>query len=191
LSYSSWRPCDHGRALALDGKIIVGINGGEAGIRGFLDAYDPKTGERLWRTWTIPGPGQPGHDTWGGEDSWKTGAGPTCVTGSYDPELNLLYWGTGNPGPDRNGDGSSTPPRPQASAVTKLAAMSIVSRHGDYNIHRKRRLAYSLLKIRAFDETPCYLRLMRVRGPDGWKPARRYQRNCSPAVVSPAAVPPG
>jgi alcohol dehydrogenase (cytochrome c) len=90
--------------LALDGKIIVGISGGEAGIRGFLDAYDAKTGKRLWRTWTIPGPGDPGHDTWGGHDSWKTGAGPTWVTGSYDPELNLLYWGTGNPGPDWNGD---------------------------------------------------------------------------------------
>jgi alcohol dehydrogenase (cytochrome c) len=90
--------------LALDGKIIVGISGGEAGIRGFLDAYDPLTGKRLWRTWTIPGPGEPGHETWGGNDSWKTGAGPTWVTGSYDPELNLLYWGTGNPGPDWNGD---------------------------------------------------------------------------------------
>jgi alcohol dehydrogenase (cytochrome c) len=89
--------------LALDGKIIVGISGGEAGIRGFLDAHDATTGKRLWRTWTIPGPGDPGHDTWGG-DSWKTGAGPTWVTGSFDPELNLLYWGTGNPGPDWNGD---------------------------------------------------------------------------------------
>lgn len=89
--------------LALDGKIIVGISGGEAGIRGFLDAYDAETGERLWRFWTIPGPGEPGHETWGG-DSWKTGAGPTWVTGSYDPKLNLLYWGVGNPGPDWNGD---------------------------------------------------------------------------------------
>jgi alcohol dehydrogenase (cytochrome c) len=90
--------------LALDGKIIVGISGGEAGIRGFLDAYDPMTGKRLWRTWTIPGPGEPGHETWGSGDSWKTGAGPTWVTGSYDSGLNLLYWGTGNPGPDWNGD---------------------------------------------------------------------------------------
>lgn len=89
--------------LALDGKIIVGISGGEAGIRGFLDAYDAETGERLWRFWTIPGPGEPGHETWGG-DSWKTGAGPTWLTGSYDPDLNLLYWGIGNPGPDWNGD---------------------------------------------------------------------------------------
>jgi alcohol dehydrogenase (cytochrome c) len=89
--------------LALDGKIIVGISGGEAGIRGFLAAYHAKSGERLWRFWTIPGPGEPGHDTWGG-DSWKTGAGATWLTGSYDPHLNLLYWGVGNPGPDWNGD---------------------------------------------------------------------------------------
>ena len=89
--------------LALDGRIIVGPSGGEAGIRGFLDAYDAKTGQRLWRYWTIPGPGEAGHETWGG-DSWKTGAGPTWLTGSYDPELNLLYWGVGNPGPDWNGD---------------------------------------------------------------------------------------
>jgi len=89
--------------LAIDGKIIVGISGGEAGIRGFLDAYDAGTGKLAWRCWTIPGPGEPGHETWGG-DSWKTGSGSTWVTGSYDPELNLIYWGTGNPGPDWNGD---------------------------------------------------------------------------------------
>lgn len=89
--------------LAIGGKIIVGISGGEAGIRGFLDAYDSETGERAWRSHTIPGPGEPGNDTWGG-DSWKTGAGATWLTGSYDPELDLLYWGTGNPGPDWNGD---------------------------------------------------------------------------------------
>ncbi len=89
--------------LAIDGKIIVGTSGGEAGIRGFIDAYDAKTGDRVWRFWTVPGPGEPGNDTWGG-DSWKTGAGATWLTGSYDPELNLLYWGIGNPGPDWNGD---------------------------------------------------------------------------------------
>lgn len=89
--------------LAIAGKVITGISGGEAGIRGFLDAYDAKTGKRLWRFWTIPGPGEAGHDTWSG-DSWKTGGGSTWVTGSYDPDLNLIYWGVGNPGPDWNGD---------------------------------------------------------------------------------------
>jgi alcohol dehydrogenase (cytochrome c) len=89
--------------LALDGRIVIGVSGAEAGIRGFLDAYDPKTGRRVWRTFTVPAPGEPGADTWGGE-SWKTGGGSAWLTGSYDPALNLVYWGTGNPGPDWNGD---------------------------------------------------------------------------------------
>ena len=87
--------------LAVKDKVYVGVAGGEFGIRGFLDAYDAKTGKRLWRFYTIPGPGEPGHDTWAG-DSWKTGSGPTWLTGSYDPELNLLYWTTGNPSPALN-----------------------------------------------------------------------------------------
>ena len=89
--------------LAIKDKVIVGVAGGEYGIRGFLDAYDAKTGKRAWRFWTVPGPGEPGHETWEGE-SWKTGGAPTWVTGSYDPELNLIYWGTGNPGPDYDGE---------------------------------------------------------------------------------------
>jgi alcohol dehydrogenase (cytochrome c) len=89
--------------LALDGKIIVGVSGAEAGIRGFIDAYDSHTGRRLWRRWTIPAPGEPGSETWS-KDSWQHGGGSTWLTGSYDPELNLLYWGVGNPGPDLNGD---------------------------------------------------------------------------------------
>lgn len=83
--------------------MITGVAGGEAGIRGFIDAYDAKTGKRLWRFWTIPGPGEPGHETWSGDD-WKSGGGSTWVTGSYDPDLKLIYWGVGNPGPDWNGD---------------------------------------------------------------------------------------
>ena len=89
--------------LAIKGKVVVGVSGGEAGIRGFIDAYDANTGTRAWRFFTIPAPGEPGNDTWAG-DSWKTGAGSTWVTGAFDPELNLLYWGIGNPGPDWNGD---------------------------------------------------------------------------------------
>jgi alcohol dehydrogenase (cytochrome c) len=89
--------------LAVKDKIIIGISGGEFGVRGFIDAYDARTGKRLWRFWTVPGPGEPGHDSWSG-DSWKTGGAPAWVTGSYDPALNLLYWGTGNPAPDYNGD---------------------------------------------------------------------------------------
>jgi PQQ-dependent dehydrogenase (methanol/ethanol family) len=88
--------------LAIQGKVIVGVSGGEFGIRGFIDAYDAATGKRLWRFYTIPGPREPGNSTWSG-DSWKRGGAPAWLTGSYDPELNLLYWGVGNPGPDYNG----------------------------------------------------------------------------------------
>ena len=89
--------------LVIKDKVIVGTAGGEYGIRGFLAAYDAHTGKEVWRFNTIPGPGEPGHETWGG-DSWKTGGGPLWMTGSYDPVLNLTYWGVGNPSPDWNGD---------------------------------------------------------------------------------------
>ena len=80
-------------------KVIVGVAGGEFGIRGFIDAYEASTGKRAWRFYTIPGPGEPGHDTWAG-DSWKTGGASVWVTGAYDPEQNLVFYGIGNPGPD-------------------------------------------------------------------------------------------
>ena len=89
--------------LVIGDKVISGIAGGEYGIRGFLDAYDANTGERVWRFYTIPGEGEPHNDTWE-DDSWKTGGAPTWITGAYDPDLNLVYWGTGNPGPDWNGE---------------------------------------------------------------------------------------
>ena len=80
-----------------DGVLITGISGGEYGIRGYLEGYNPDTGERLWRTYTIPAPGEPGSETWkDGGDAWERGGGPTWLTGSYDPELNTVYWGTGN-----------------------------------------------------------------------------------------------
>ena len=89
--------------LIVKDKVVTGIAGGEFGIRGFLDAYDANTGTREWRTYTIPGPDNPDNRSWAG-DSWRTGGSPTWITGSYDPELNLVYWGTGNPGPDYNGE---------------------------------------------------------------------------------------
>jgi alcohol dehydrogenase (cytochrome c) len=89
--------------LVVKDKIIIGTAGGEYGIRGFIAAYDAITGKEDWRFYTIPGPGEPGHETWAG-DSWKTGGGSVWMTGSYDPNLNLTYWGVGNPGPDWNGD---------------------------------------------------------------------------------------
>jgi alcohol dehydrogenase (cytochrome c) len=89
--------------LAVRDLVLVGISGAEAGIRGFLDAYDAKTGKRRWRFYTIPDTGEPGVETWG-DESYKTGGGSTWVTGTYDPVLGLVYWGVGNPGPDWNGD---------------------------------------------------------------------------------------
>ena len=107
--------------LAIRGKVVVGMSGGEAGIRGFIDAYDAQTGKRAWRFYTIPGPDEKGHETWL-NDAWKTGGGSTWVTGSYDPELNLVYWGIGNPGPDWNPD-----PRPGDNLFT----CSLVALDGD------------------------------------------------------------
>jgi len=89
--------------LVVKDKVIVGLAGAEYGIRGFIAAYDAATGKEAWRFNTIPGPGEPGHETWTG-DSWQHGGGSAWITGSYDPSLNLVYWGVGNPGADWNGD---------------------------------------------------------------------------------------
>ncbi len=89
--------------LVVKGKVIVGVGGGEYGARGFVDAYDVATGERRWRRYTTPQTGEKGVETWEG-DSWKTGGGPTWITGSYDAEQDVLYWATGNAAPDWNGD---------------------------------------------------------------------------------------
>ena len=87
--------------LIVKDKVIVSVAGGEYGIRGFISAYDPETGEEEWRFYTIPGPGEPGHDTWEGDD-WRYGGASAWITGSYDPDVDLIYWGIGNPGPDWN-----------------------------------------------------------------------------------------
>lgn len=83
-------------------KVMVGTAGGDMGIRGFVAAYDAQTGEEVWRFHTIPGPGEPGNDTWSG-DSWMTGGAAVWNAGAYDPETNLVFWGTGNPAPDWDG----------------------------------------------------------------------------------------
>ena len=85
--------------LVADGKVLVGASGGELGIRGFVAAYDPDTGKEVWRVYTVPAPGEPGSETWPNGDQWKTGGGSVWVTGNYDPETNLAFWGTGNGGP--------------------------------------------------------------------------------------------
>jgi alcohol dehydrogenase (cytochrome c) len=90
--------------LAVKNEVILGVSGGEYGIRGFIDAYDAETGQRKWRFYTVPGPGEPGHDTWEG-DSWKIGGAPAWNTGIYDPGTNQLFWPTGNPSPSNRGEG--------------------------------------------------------------------------------------
>jgi alcohol dehydrogenase (cytochrome c) len=89
--------------LIVKDKVIIGTAGGEYGIRGFISAFEATTGREAWRFYTIPGEGEPGNDTWAG-DSWKIGGASVWITGSYDEESNLTYWGIGNPGPDWNGD---------------------------------------------------------------------------------------
>ena len=98
--------------LAIKDKVLVGTGGGDRGIRGFISALDAATGAEAWRFYTIPAPGEPGHETWEpcppdpktfcDLEAWKHGGGSVWLTGSYDPQLNLTYWGVGNPGPDWN-----------------------------------------------------------------------------------------
>lgn len=96
---------DTGAPLAIDGKIIVGVGGGEAGAHGFLSAFDANDGKLLWKLYTVPrSADEPGADTWA-NGSWSNGGGTTWNTGSYDPQTNTIYWGTGNPAPDWNGKG--------------------------------------------------------------------------------------
>jgi alcohol dehydrogenase (cytochrome c) len=91
--------------LVVKDRVVVGSSGGEFGVRGHLDAYDVETGERVWRCYTIPKPGEPGSETWPAEgEAWARGGGNCWITGTFDPETNLLYWGTGNPAPDFDGE---------------------------------------------------------------------------------------
>ncbi|WP_419816617.1 PQQ-dependent dehydrogenase, methanol/ethanol family [Glacieibacterium sp.] len=90
-----------GAPLAVAGKVMVGVGGGEYGLRAFLDSFDAATGKHLWRFNTVPGPGEPGNETWPG-DTWQRGGAGVWLTGSYDPSLKLLYYGIGNPAPSFN-----------------------------------------------------------------------------------------
>lgn len=119
--------------LAAGGKIMVGCSGGEFGIRGFVAGFDPETGKESWRTYTIPAPGEPGSETWPkGGDQWKTGGGSVWVTGNYDPETNLAFWGTGNGGPwmgdQRPGDNLYT-----ASTIALDVATGKIKGHFQYH----------------------------------------------------------
>ncbi len=89
--------------LVVNDLVVAGVSGGDEGVRGFLDAYKASTGERAWRFWTVPAAGEPGSETWSGR-AMEHGCGATWLTGTYDPDARLLYWPTGNPCPDYNGD---------------------------------------------------------------------------------------
>lgn len=91
--------------LIVKDKVILGSSGGEFGVRGHLDAFDIETGRHVWRTYTVPKPGEPGSETWpANSEAWARGGGNPWITGTFDPELNLLYYGTGNPAPDFDGE---------------------------------------------------------------------------------------
>jgi alcohol dehydrogenase (cytochrome c) len=117
--------------LVADGKVVVGISGGDGPTRGFVAAYDPDTGKEVWRCFTIPAPGEPGSETWPAGDQWKTGGGGTWVTGNYDPDTNLLFWGVGNANPwvasEREGDNLYT-----ASTIAIDAATGTIKGHFQY-----------------------------------------------------------
>jgi len=105
IPYADWNK-NYGATsapLVVKDKILVGTSGGDDGVRGFIAAYDAQTGKLAWRFWTIPGPGEPGSNSWPGK-MYLRGGGTTWMPGTYDPELNLIYWGTSNPSPDFNDD---------------------------------------------------------------------------------------
>jgi alcohol dehydrogenase (cytochrome c) len=110
--------------LVIKDKVVVGVAGGDFGIRGFIAAYDVANGKECWKFYTVPGPGEEGHETWGG-NSWERGGASVWITGSYDPELNLTYWGVGNPWPDFDASGRlETISTPTASSPSMLIPAS-------------------------------------------------------------------
>jgi alcohol dehydrogenase (cytochrome c) len=118
--------------LVADGKVMVSVSGGEYGVRGFVAAFDVATGKQLWRTFSVPAPGEPGSDTWPRGEQWKNGGGPMWVTGNYDPATNLAFWGTGNGGPwmgdQRPGDNLYT-----ASTLAIDVATGAIKGHFQYH----------------------------------------------------------
>jgi alcohol dehydrogenase (cytochrome c) len=119
--------------LIVDGKVLLGASGGELGVRGFVAAFDAETGKELWKTYTVPAPGEPGSETWPVDgDHYRRGGGSIWVTGTYDPETNLAFWGTGNAAPwfgdQRPGDNLFT-----ASVVAFEATSGAIKGHFQYH----------------------------------------------------------
>ena len=110
--------------LVVRDKIILGMGGGDLGVLGFVAAFDAKAGKELWRFYTIPGPGEAGNDTWSG-DSWKTGGAGVWNSGAYDPQANLVYFGTGNPAPGWDGSPALAT---TSTAIASLRSMPIPAR---------------------------------------------------------------
>jgi len=151
--------------LVVKDKIIVGVGGGEFGIRGFIAAYEAKTGHEIWRFNTIPGPGEPGHETWkGNPDAWSHGSGPVWVTGSYDPDLNLTYWGVGNPGPDWNGDDREGDNLYTDSVVALNADTGALTWHYQFTPHDE--MDYDATQVPVLADVPW-------PDPDGRNPLRK------------------
>jgi alcohol dehydrogenase (cytochrome c) len=121
--------------LIVKDLVITGNSGGDYPTRGFIDAYNASTGERVWRFYTIPGKGEPGSETWSNPDHLPRGGGATWVTGSYDPELNLIYWGTGNPSPDYFGDDRTGSNLYTASIVALDADTGALKWHYQFTPH--------------------------------------------------------
>jgi len=115
--------------IVANGVVISGMAGGESTTRGFLDGWDPATGKKLWRRYTIPAPGEPGSETWPKDDAWKTGGGPTWRSGSYDPQLDLVYWGTGNAEP------YNPKPRGELDSLYTSSVLAIRPKTGEIVCH--------------------------------------------------------
>jgi quinohemoprotein ethanol dehydrogenase len=116
--------------LYYDGMVITGVSGGEFSIRGRVQAYDAKTGKEVWRFYTIPGPGEKGHDTWPQDnDSWKHGGAPVWQTPAVDPELGLLYFSTGNASPDLDGS------RRKGDNLFAASIVAVDAKTGKYRWH--------------------------------------------------------
>jgi alcohol dehydrogenase (cytochrome c) len=120
--------------LVIKDKVIVGVAGGEYGIRGFIDAYDAQSGKRAWRFYTVPGPGDPGNETWAG-DSWQRGGASVWTTGTYDPESNLTFWGIGNPSPDYHSESRAGDNLYSASLVALDADTGTLKWHYQFTPH--------------------------------------------------------
>jgi len=120
--FADWREGYYatGAPIVAGGVLISGMAGGESTTRGFLDGWDPETGKKLWRRYTIPAPGEKGHETWPADsDSWTRGGGATWRSGSYDPQLDLVYWGTGNAEPYN--------PQPRGNGMDNLYTSSVLA----------------------------------------------------------------